>query len=320
MKEFLWIPGDGYDGAALKRMQMHVVMPSEPMGEAWFMGQGRFIFDYLSEDIKKIPVKDLMKPLEEIASGTNSFGYHDEWKSWFHYLLGQLIPRSHDHYSEYLLEYLITGFITQYPDGINNQPYKGFQTDVLNTLGKCIMDEECWNCNNITKRGILWPSNKNPNKVWYWWNASGYFSSSLFFCLKYLPTEIVSRWFKSVLEIESPFWMAQLFVWLVGVNKILKNEIKQPSEFSENDRPYVAWPWSHCITGNNSADNASSKYVNAHLIPEANRTSVLRVIEEEITEALYFEWLSSISEHDYLESELAEIPDRFASLYIYQDS
>ena len=38
--------------------------------------------------------------------------------------------------------------------------------------------------------------------------------------------EYVSRWFKSVLEIKSPHWRAQLIVWIVGAHKILTSEIR----------------------------------------------------------------------------------------------
>ncbi len=96
MKDFLWTPGDGYSKAAVKRMQIHLSLPAKPMGEAWFMGDDRLMFDYLYGDIKQMPIVDAIKALEDIITGTCYFGEYDEWNSWYHYLLGQLVPRSHE--------------------------------------------------------------------------------------------------------------------------------------------------------------------------------------------------------------------------------
>lgn len=318
MYDFKWTPGDGYSEIALSRLVSHFSMPKEPMGEAWFMGDTRFMFDYLKSNLNDIPVEELMKPLEEISTGTSSFGYLEEWSLWCHYLLGRLIPRSHECYIDYLLEYLITAFITQYPEGIEKEPYKGFRDDMLCTLGKCIMDDICWDDEEIVIGRILCPSNNNPNRVWCWWDASGDISSSIFFCLKYLPAQEISGWFKSVLTIQSPHWRAQLIVWLVGAHGILNKEIKQPSELEEDRRPAINWAWSHILDGDYSGEYSEQKKQNKQFIPEENRLAILKVLSETINEDMYLEWLDSIAQYDYLESELAEIPERFAIIYIYE--
>ncbi len=53
------------------------------------------------------------------------------------------------------------------------------------------MDRNCWEDNDIELGKLLHRSNNNPNQVWMWWDASGDFSSSMFFCLKYLPVECI---------------------------------------------------------------------------------------------------------------------------------
>ena len=58
-----------------------------------------------------------------------------EWNNWYHYLLGALVPRSHEAFVSYLLESLLTGFMAIYPNGIYREPYEGFREDVLLTLG-----------------------------------------------------------------------------------------------------------------------------------------------------------------------------------------
>jgi hypothetical protein len=319
MKEFLWIPGNGFDEAALNRMQKHFVRPSRPMGEAWFMGSERYMFDYLCGDLKQVPTNELIRPLEEIASGMRSFGFNEEWSVWFHYLLGQTIPRSHDRYVDYLLNSLITAFITQYPEGVKEEPYKGFYEDAMNTLGKCIMDKQYWNNQDIVIGSILWPSNNNPKKIWLWDDASGDFSASMFFCLKYLPSKMIPLWFKSALKIESPHWRAQLIVWLTGAYKILNGEIQHPSELDERPHsPVIGWTGSHLLAGEFTGDWCKGRPPASPFLPEQNRVSMLKTIEEEISEALYFQWLISIEKFDYLESELGEITTQFSKLYVYK--
>ncbi len=94
MEQFLWIPGQGIDRLALARLRSHFPQPSEPMGEAWFMGERR-MFTYLLGDLDRLPVEALQEPLAELASGTGSFGPQAEWQAWYPYLLGALLPRSH---------------------------------------------------------------------------------------------------------------------------------------------------------------------------------------------------------------------------------
>lgn len=314
MKTFLWIPGEGYDIAAVKRLQENFTCPSKPMGEPWFNTDKRVMYDYLSGDISKIKVNELMTPLEAISSGTSSFGHEDEWWSpWFHYLMGQLMRKNHEKYVDYLLEYLITAFISQYPDCVSNEPYVGFKEDAINTLGKCIMDAECWNENKIVMGKVLCSSNNNPARYWGWDKASGDFSASIFFCLKYLRPEQISEWCKSVLEIESPHWSAQLIVWLVGAHKILNGEQKHPSEFSGN--PDIGWAWSHDVDGFQNYLPESQRKPTVFL-PKENSSIFLSTVRSYINEQVYLDWLTSISEYDYIEAEMGGIPNQFEELYI----
>jgi len=231
VKEFLWQPGIGMDSDALGRIRSHFSRPpKEPMGEAWFMGGERRMFDELRGDLSALTARDLREPLTEIASGTSSFGPQLEWHVWYHYLLGPLLPRSHESFVTSLLESLMTGFMALYPNAIYNAPYKQFGNDALLTLDRSLMDPKCWSGNDIVVGSFLHQSNNNPNKVWCWWDASGDFSSTVFFCLKYLPSELVSNWFLSVLKISSPHWRAQVVVWLVGAHDLLQGRVKWPSE------------------------------------------------------------------------------------------
>ena len=280
------------------------------------MGEERRMFHELMGSLDEMTTRDVQAPLDEIASGTCSFGPMKEWSDWYHYLLAALLSRSHETYGSYLLESMLTGFMAIYPNGIYTEPYKGFRDDVLLTLGLCMMDSMCWNGADIAIGKILRQSNDNPNRVWMWWNASGDFAASMFFCLKYLPEPAISPWLHSVFAIPSPHWRAQVIVWLVGAHGILNNVIQWPSAFPERARPSVRWEWSHCLTaGVAVADDSGAPPAEA-FIPEASRTSVLNVVRSHFSEEQFLEWLECMSTISYLESELGDIPAMFEMLYV----
>lgn len=316
MDRFAWVPGKGIDASALERLRSHFPRPVEPMGEAWFMGSERRMFKELLNDLDSLSAYEIQKPLEEIASGTSAFGPLAEWTSWYHHLLGALLPRSHEHSVDYILEYLITGFMSLHPNGIQQSPYKNFREDILNSLGSAIMDDGCWNDGDIAIGKILHSSDNNPNRVWCWWDASGDMSSSMFFCLKYLPQSLVADWFGSALAIPSPHWRAQMIAWLVGSHAMLSNAVKWPSEWNVEARPSVSWAWSHCLRPELATNERNSETPMSSLLPDAAKSEVIRVVSEHFTDAIFLDWLSSIAEVPYLETELAEIPATFERLYL----
>ena len=53
--DFRWHPGQGPDEAALARLRRAFPKPAVPMGEAWFMGVERYLFeDFAARDIAEI--------------------------------------------------------------------------------------------------------------------------------------------------------------------------------------------------------------------------------------------------------------------------
>jgi hypothetical protein len=317
MDRFVWEPGVGIDGNALARLRTHFERPKEPMGEAWFMGDNRRMFHELDGDLSHLSAWTLQEPLQEIASGTSSFGPLPEWHSWYNYLLSQLIPRSHESFVSSLLESLITGFVAIYPNGVQSGPYPLFLEDSLLTLGRCMMESRCWSGTDVVVGEFLHRSNNNPNRVWCWWDASGDFSASMFFCLKYLPPALIPGWLESALAIPSPHWRAQLIVWLVGSHDILTGKINWPSEFPDNAYPSVNWEWSHCLRPELAASDSSGASPIPSLLGETSRSEALRVIHSHFSEDVFLEWLSSISGVSYLETELADIPSTFEGLYVH---
>ncbi len=316
MKQFLWIPGQGVDAAALERLRLNCRRPSQSMGEAWFMSEKRRMFDRLLGNLNDLSVFELRSPLTEIASGTAAFGPSPEWDSWYRYLLAALLPRSHEASVSYLLESLITGFIALFPNGLHKGPYKGFSDDVLKTLGQCMMDPQCWQGPNIAVGNTLHRSNNNPAGIWRWWDCSGDLAASMVFCLKYLPEPLIEEWLKSVFAITSPHWRAQVMVWMVGAVDLLNGNVKWPSQLSDNERSSITWEFSHCLRPELAEADISVAPRMALLLPEGSRLRANRLLRSHFSENLYLEWLMSISEVTYLEAELAEIPSTFESIYV----
>jgi hypothetical protein len=143
MDRFVWQPGFGIDSDALARLRAYFQRPAESMGEGWFMGESRRIFlsSAATSISSQLGLSNL--PLQEIASGTSAFGPLDEWNLWYHYLLGQLLPRAHEAFLSSLLESLITGFMALHPNGVYAAPYPQFLDDTLLTLGGCMMERSC---------------------------------------------------------------------------------------------------------------------------------------------------------------------------------
>ena len=116
-------------------------MPKEPMGEAWFMGESRKIYDELLGDLDYIATDQIQQILVEIATGTSSFGEMDEWTTWYHYLMPRLLDRSHEKTVDFTLEHLITCFVALHPDENNvGGVYPSFKADALATLGNAMME------------------------------------------------------------------------------------------------------------------------------------------------------------------------------------
>lgn len=316
MNQFLWIPRGGVDPAALERLRAHFSKPAEPMGEAWFMSTEREMYPELLGDLTDVGIEALQKPLGEIASGTSSFGPMEERNSWFHYLLGRVLPRSHEAHVTYLLESLVTAFIALYPNGVYREPYKGFRADALSTLGRAIMDTECWDGADIAIGKVLRRSNNNPAQVWIWWDASGDFTASMFFCMKYLDEPAIEPWLRSVFDIPSPHWRAQVMVWFVGAYDMLTGAVRWPSEFSMEAHPYIGWEWSHCLRQELTTMDDSGAPPATAFIAEVVRATALRVLKSYFTEDRFLVWLDSISTVPYLAAELAEIPSTFEALYV----
>lgn len=312
--DYRWVPGEGCDAQALENMRGHFLRPAEPIGEAWFMGEEREVFPALMGDLTALKVDEVFRPLEEIASGTMSFGPAKEWRDWYHFLLPHLIPRANDSYVYSVAEMLVTAFIAQHPNGVFDQHYKGFRADVLKTLGRTLMEPACWNGEALDVKKGLGKFYRRGVQDWGSYEAGGKFSSLLFLCAKYLRPSESPSWIESVLDIRDPHWRAQTMVWLVGVNPLISGSITQINELDDL-RPELGWNWSHALSGQQgrSFDGA------APLMPffdATQRETLSRSIRQYFSDHDFFEWSADFSRDQTLVSEIGDLPDRFRDLYV----
>ncbi len=308
----LWVPGRGPDAAAVARMERAFPKPGRPMGEAWFMSPKRRMYPLLLGDLDAVDDGEIASALEQVATGTSSFGPHEEWTAWFHHLLPRLVARDRTLGSYSGLEVLFTAFMAQHPSGNGPWPYPEFRADALATLGRLAMAQHLWPGGRPDAAACLgkW---ETPSGLFGWYRAGGLLSASLFFCAKYLPAGDVPDWFGSVLAIGERRWTTQVLTWLVGAHAILAGETVWPSALSHADVFAVDWDWSHVLRGvlPGVVPPAGGP---PPFLPAANRAAILRAARLFDAEA-FFEDLLTDPELEVVAAEAAGLPERFADLY-----
>jgi hypothetical protein len=310
---FVWRPADGPSADCLERMRDQFRRPVAPMGEAWFMGDQRRMFDLLLKNLDELSLEQLREPLEEIASGNSSFGPMDEWTAWFHYLLAQLIPRHADRSFDSLYQHLVTAFIAVHPRGIE-ETYPGFGDDVLWTLGRCLMDPSRWIGDRLAVSAPEDPSAGGRNAAFEWHVVCGDFSAGMFYCSKYLDRDELDAWLGSVFAITCPLWTTQLYSWLLGAHPLLTGSVLELGKLKDDPSTNVVWHGAHVLHGDFSGVHQPSPSP-LPLLSSDRREAVLAAARRHISEASYFAWLDAIKPFTYLESELGAMPSRFAEVF-----
>jgi len=284
------------------------------MGEAWFLGEKRYFFEWLTETpVAEADAGELNRVLFEIASGTNSFGRQDEWEAWFRYMLPGLAARGHEtHAFEFLLEPTITAFMVLFPGGLEGE-YEGFREDALASLGACLMGPEMWDASGVEAgevghplaRFLAWEEADGALALaaWDWGEACDALSASLFFCLKYLREEEVAPWAESVFAIEDPYFRAALVVWLLGALDILESESAEPRAV-EKSSPRLSWHNSFLLESTYGGEPGEAR----EFLPRANRAAFVRATRRAVTPEVLLAWADSFSEDALLSESLFNAP------------
>lgn len=283
------------------------------MGEAWFMGEKRRMFDSLLGDLGELSLEDLRQPLEEIASGNACFGPMDEWTDWCRYLLAQLLPRHAERSFDSVYQNLVTAFIAVNPRGIE-EPYEGFADDVRQTLGRCLMDSSRWIGDRLAVSAPEDPFAGGRRESFEWHVACGDFSAGMFLCAKYLDESVLDTWLDSAFAIRCPLWTTQLYSWLLAVHPLLTGTVLELAALDSDSPTNVVWLGAHVLRGDFTGVYEPTPSP-LRLLSPRRCEAVLASVRRNVSEASYFSWLDAIKPYAYLQAELGGTPSHFADVF-----
>lgn len=283
LARIVWVPGQPIPGPPLDRALMSTKRPAEPMGEAWFMGKTRKRYTDLLGDLDHLETDYLQHALEEIAAGTTSFGYRDEWTEWFHYLAPRLVGRSSDNHVDYLYEYLVTAFMALHPgETVIGDREHVLALDIFTCLALAPTDASRWrdgapDFERTMYNVQYWRTGHNP-----WTRVSGDIAAGACLCFKYLDVDQLGPWIDSALKIDEPHFRTQFLLWLVEAEPLISGRIRHLSEIRTDACPSAgpSWTWSHLLSGATDGANAGSRmldYVDARSL-DAKRAVVAKAL------------------------------------------
>jgi len=286
--DLIWVPGEGPSAAAIQRLRARFPRPIVPMGEAWFMGEKRKMYDSMLDGSDTDFRNFGSDALWEMATGLTSFGPIPEWTEWLHYLLGRLPELADDpvifaYYSE-----CITAFMSHYPLGVSDDAKRypvrtsadldrDFADDVLATLGRV---------NLISKH---WQSHFDPAKPAI--NEGFLLSAALLLMIKYLADEDLPTWWRSVIAIDNPVWRTNLIVWLASVSPIFIDPAAQPAQFDQGS----AAGWNPCYALKGKYIINVSRYVSENIVapflPAERQQAMCSLLRQTLTPEILFAWV-----------------------------
>jgi hypothetical protein len=314
IENYKWIPGQGPSLEALERMRAHFPKPSEPMGEAWFISETRFLWtDLLDKPLSEFPA-DQWEGVLWAISGTGNFGHLEEWEQWFRFLLPELIQRSNE--SWHLFENVINAFFNIFDQGITEE-YKGFREDVFNTLPMCLMKPEYWfdwvdeRSKQPVKRAKFLIADVSNPRFAYDWNfrvANEEVSAAMFFCLRYMTPEEMPPWVESLTMIQDPYWRGHLLVWLIGFMELVAKPPITPRQF-EKTVPQLRWHDSFLAR---AWENAT-EFVSAQ-----NISAFLSEVCAKISPEVLLRWVDDFAAQPMLADHLFDIPDLYFDKFFSQ--
>lgn len=294
---YIWTPGVGPDPEALARLLAHAgERPREAMGEGWFMGE-RKMFDYLcTRDLCELGWAELMEPIEEIGRGRSFHGQQDEWDEWFPYLLPRVLAITLEANNGWAQQLLFSTLVTQYPDGMGKVPYDSFRLDVLDTLGRAVMDGRNWVAAKTVAGGALFEMPETGDSWSDWTHLDASIAAALFLCLKYLEPGAMAAWARSVFAIDDPHWRAQLMLWFTRAEPMLGASAVQPGAGDSPELP--CWQGSEWLKGNYNGAAAPTPFLSA-----VNKAAFKAVAADALTLDVLEGWQAAIEAIDYLSAE-----------------
>ena len=216
-----WVPGLGISSGAITRLQNHFHShPEQAVGEAWFLGENRRIYqELLTEDLSTISQEKMSGYLWGIGSGISCFDDGDQFIEWFDYLMVRinLNGSPHDYHYVTMIEDLFECIYAAYPQQLPEE----IRVDLLSTVGEVLMQD------------LFWHEGQFQNQVAYYCYLPYLFTGVLLFNVKYRKPDEISTWIESLCAIKCVKWRSYILLWFVGLIEIFEGRFKTLNDFME---------------------------------------------------------------------------------------
>jgi hypothetical protein len=315
-----WVPGHGPDPAALARLAKRFSRPREPMGEAWFMGTTRRMYEGLmAPDPARWPLDELEGAIEALGSGPVCFGHMEEWNAWFPYLVHASIAAFGALEASFPYESLVSAIMVHCPDARATRYGDGFLSDVLATVGRLPLDPRSWEDGRVRADAFFAPLIRPPRGLMI--QPGGSFNAAFYLAAKYLDEDSLLPWIASIAAIEDPLWRAKFVECLCFTAPLLLEEGKGPADLDG----WVGggWGWSHWVKANSRIPGEAG---NHEFLGAQRRDAIADALRATLGEGLMASWADDLMaiamEVDGLEAVVdgfGEWSGQVATLYALRD-
>jgi hypothetical protein len=234
--------GDKPSQDAINRFRQKFKAPKQLLVATMPQSREKVNFQELFElEPQDLSIELLQQVLTEITFDITTYDQERNADSvlatdWFYFLLPYLIDKGHQKVANvYFTESLIAAVIAT-TISFNRALYQDFESDLVSTIGQIVMSSFFWQ-NERLKFCFV----DEQLEIWEVAPAcSGPISAWIYFNIFFLKTDQINGWVQSMLDIEDPFWRANLLAWLAAAGKLQCREpFKIPSDYRVF--PCVTW-------------------------------------------------------------------------------
>ncbi|MFD0725656.1 hypothetical protein [Lysobacter brunescens] len=226
------------------------------MGEAWFMGEERRMFDALmAPNVSTWPVSVVEKALSESSSGPVCFGHMREWSEWFPYLIHTCLVHVGPWSPSSIYGGLVTNMMVHCPNRASSRYGAAFIDDVLATLGQLPMDARFWHGGHLIAWSAFQPLQRWPVGARLADDSDLY--AAFWLVAKYLRPDRIEDWLSSVVAIDDPAWGAGFVYWLAHAGHAFDDPVAWPAS---DETRQATWNGSHMLRGEQIMEEDGSKF------------------------------------------------------------
>ena len=305
--EMVWKPGRGSDSVALRSLMSRFGKPSVPLGEAWFMGETRLLFDNLNAlGFEGASESEVGRAVEELVSGLAYFPGVTAWPEWYGYLTPRILDSSR-FVEAGLHGELCTGLLAL---SVCNpeEPAAHFEADFAAILSPWIMSAYFW------EQGCYLPLQRDRGwkDRWGVFGIEDSISTSLLLTWRYLRPEGVRAWVHSIVSIADLRWRAHFLIWLMQVWPIFESGA---SNYPVLKAIKIEALWIRFYTLMISMDGHPERQ-QWNLIPSENIAAFWSALREELDQQTYFSWIDEFAEQPELWPQMEVWLEQVSSKYL----